>query len=387
MSQNIKINCYDTFRCIADQCPFHCCQEWRIGVDEKTLHKWEGLKLNRIESDEESKPEISLCSCVKKEEAGGCIILDQDKQCQFLNKKKLCRVVLELGEDFLSETCTVFPRQINKFEDRVEYALDAGCPAVIDLLNQNLESVHLSTEGEYTKSELYLIRELILTMIQDEDYTLSERMLMIFYILLDFLEETSLTEEKINSYKSKKSLTSLVKAIRKMNFNKVDSFLEKNELFLDVVENYRKQKLYVNYIEGIATLAEQIEEDYDNPTILTQLKQFEKEFDAYEKLVKNYLVVEIFGSGLSKEMDLEDMVVAFQWVVLQYAVLKQAIFLKWQEQDKGAIEYSMVRDYITIISRVTGYGQGDIREYMENSFEDVIWEWGYLALILGNDKV
>lgn len=387
MSHNIKINCYDTFRCIADQCPFHCCQEWRIGVDEKTLHKWEGLKLNRIESDKEKQPEISLCSCVKKEEAGGCIILDQDKQCQFLNKKKLCRVVLELGEDFLSETCTVFPRQINKFEDRVEYALDAGCPAVVDLLNQNLESVYLSTEGEYTKSELYLIRELILTMIQDEDYTLSERMLMTFYILLDFLEETSLTEEKINSYKSKKSLTSLVKAIRKMNFNKVDSFLEKNELFLDVVENYRKQKLYVNYIEGIATLAEQIEEDYDNPTILTQLKQFEKEFDAYEKLVKNYLVVEIFGSGLSKEMDLEDMVVAFQWVVLQYAVLKQAIFLKWQEQDKGAIEYSMVRDYITIISRVTGYGQDDIREYMENSFEDVIWEWGYLALVLGNDKV
>ncbi len=31
---------------------------------------------------------------------------------------------------------------------------------------------------------------------------------------------------------------------------------------------------------------------------------------------------------------------------------------------------------------MTGYDEEDIYEYMENSFQDVIWEWSYLFLIL-----
>ena len=32
---------------------------------------------------------------------------------------------------------------------------------------------------------------------------------------------------------------------------------------------------------------------------------------------------------------------------------------------------------------MTGYEEADIYEYLENSFEELIWEWGYLALITG----
>ena len=42
---DLKISNYHKFRCIADQCTFTCCQEWRIGVDATTLKKWQGLKL------------------------------------------------------------------------------------------------------------------------------------------------------------------------------------------------------------------------------------------------------------------------------------------------------------------------------------------------------
>ena len=87
------------------------------------------------------------------------------------------------------------------------------------------------------------------------------------------------------------------------------------------------------------------------------------------------------------EMELEDVVVGFQWITLEYAVLKQAIFLKWLINGEGEIDYTMVRNYISVISRVTGYEQSDIREYLENSFEEVIWEWGYLALVIGNGKL
>lgn len=35
-----------------------------------------------------------------------------------------------------------------------------------------------------------------------------------------------------------------------------------------------------------------------------------------------------------------------------------------------------------VVSRMTGYDSDDIEEYMTNSFENAVWDWGYLALIL-----
>lgn len=389
MSHYIKIGYYDKFHCTADQCPFTCCQEWRIGVDEKTLHKWKDLKLKAIESREDKQSQLTLCECVEKEETGHIISLGKDKKCPFLNKKKLCRIVLELGDAFLSETCTTFPRQINTFEDRTEYSLDPGCPAVVDLLNENLQAIQFLREGseKQTPSLLYAVREMILTMIENQTYSLPERMMIIFYSLLELLEKNQLTEDTIKAYTNDKQLQSVATAIRKMRFNAVDSLIESNELFLDVVENYRKQKLYVKYLEPIAKTAEQLETLYDDRAILEKMGIFEKQVLAYETLIKNYLVAEIFGNCLSADMTLEDVVMGFEWVTLEYAILKQALFLKWLTEGEETLSYSMVRDYITVVSRVTGYETSDIKEYLENSFESIIWEWGYLALVVGNRKI
>lgn len=394
MNNCIKINDYDTFRCIADQCSFTCCQEWRIGVDDKTFQKWKGLKLEAKERDRKNQSELTLCNCVEKEESGQIIKLGKDKKCPFLNEKKLCKIVLELGESYLSETCTTFPRQINTFEDRTEYSLDPGCPAVVDLLNQNSNAIQLVTDGrviEESSAEssvlLYLVREMIFTILKDETYLLTERMMMVFYALLELLEEKHLSEEKINAYKNRKQLQPLADAIRKMKFNTADSFFESNELFLDIVENYRKQKLYVDYLEDISVLAEGLEEAYSEDEILEKLQVFKEELASHEQLLKNYLLIEVFGNCLMPDMDLEDMVIAFQWITLEYSVLKQAIFLKWLAEGEKAVTYEMVKCYITVISRVTGYDQSDIKEYLENSFESIVWEWGYLALIVGNSKL
>lgn len=48
-------------------------------------------------------------------------------------KNKLCRLVLEHGEDAISETCQVFPRETHSFADHEEASLMPCCPAVIDL--------------------------------------------------------------------------------------------------------------------------------------------------------------------------------------------------------------------------------------------------------------
>ena len=391
MKQEIKIKGYDTFQCIADQCPLTCCQEWKIGVDEKTFQGWEGLKLKTQTIKDK---QLTLCDCVEHIEGSYHIQLNKDKKCPFLSQNKLCHIVMDIGEDYLSETCTTFPRQVTSFEDRIERGLDPGCPVVIDLLNQvsdvievGVKEINTNEISEQSRDLLYSVREMIFTLLKDKTYLFTERLMMIFYILLELLEEEELTDTKIKACISEKQLKPLVRAIRKMKFNTLDSFFERNELFLDVVENYRKQKLYVQYLEEIATLAEKLEQVYSEEELLEKVQVFKEQFASYEELLKNYLMVEVFSNCLLPEGTLEDTVASFEWIVLEYSVLQQAIFLKWLQQGEKTITYDMMKSYMNVISRVTGYDQSDIKEYLQNSFESMIWEWGYLALVVGNSKI
>lgn len=389
MKTRVKMKDYDKFRCTADQCTFSCCQQWGISIDEKTYEKWQGLKVEAMEQGNHKLPEITLCDCLEKDDVGHAIAFNQDKMCPLLDGNKLCRVVVQLGEEFLSETCTTFPRQINQFDDRDEYSFDFGCPVVVDLINENPGTIEFCEEGESvtTHSLLYVVREMILTTIGDDGYSLPERIMVTFYSLLELLDEKNLTEEIVNCYKNKKYLKSIAHEIRKMEFNPIKSFWERNELFSDIIQLYRKQKLYVDYLDDISLLAEKLKVDYSEATLLEKSELFEEKYVAYQNLLKNYLMAEIFASCLEADMELKDMVMVFEWIVLEYSVMKQAIFLKWLAQEDETLEYKTVRDHMMITSRMAGYNQGDIRDYLEHSFEDVIVDWGYMALLLGNGRI
>ena len=56
--------------------------------------------------------------------------------CPFLAEDKLCRLVSAYGDQVLSETCTVFPREVHQFENHEEATLMPCCPAVIDLWSE-----------------------------------------------------------------------------------------------------------------------------------------------------------------------------------------------------------------------------------------------------------
>ena len=386
MSQKIKINYYDSFKCTADKCQFNCCQEWRIAIDEETIEKWQGRSLMEVDTAYEKLPALDLCSCLKDDDAGKILAFNEDKNCPFLNGKGLCRLVGEIGEDFLAETCTTFPRQINEFENRTEYSLDACCPAVIDIMYHNKEISFLNATLE-DEDLLFMIRQMMIETIQHKDYSIPESMMVIFYRLHDLLRKRKLEARHVKECSSKAYLDELIMAIRNMPYDQYESFIEQNELFLDVVENYRKNELYVEYLEEISQFAEALELNYDEDELIEKAIAFEIAFSEYENLMRHYLVSELFGNGLTEDMMLEDLVASFEWITMEYVAMKQAIFLKWLMLGEDNLPYDIVRDYIMIISRVTGYDHEDIMAYLENSFEEMIWDWGYLALAVGNGKM
>jgi len=372
MKKEIKTDYYDSFTCIADKCSFTCCQEWKIAVDDDTYIKW-----NNNNYFDQS---------VKQKDDTRVIALNEQKRCPFLNEKKLCNLVLNFGDEVLSEACTIFPRQIQEFADRKEYSLVSCCPEVVDLMNQQDKICFTNNMFEMDDDILLQIRTMMITIMQNQDFSISKNVMMIFYILLDICQKESVLKSQIDEYKDEAVLKEFADTIDNMKFLRLDTFEENNELFLDVAENYRKQEIYTSYLEPIAVIAENLSRDYDKQEMIIQLQKFEKQFSTYEKLFRNYIVVEIFSNSLMPESDLESMVVMFQWITMEYAIMKQAIFLRWLLDKQEKLSYTVIRDYIVVISRMMGYDQEAIFEYLENSFEKIIWEWGYLALLMGVEE-
>ena len=380
---------------------------------------------------------LSTYTCMK--DGIRVIRLDEEHRCPFLAKDKLCRLVLAYGDSILSETCTTFPREVHRFADHEEDTLMPGCPAVIDLwrnkeitfpsvMHCNVDISHktaLKEDAEHAtcvensgNPAAFLIREHILALLGDHAVSIEEALLESFYILLELYKNQSVTPEQVEEYFSPETLRELRTAITqaKSTISSLETWEECNELLQDLAVNYCKEGLYEKFLTPVITQAEyysqifgrqgiHVGEDMDATKgqneagqLPERWRQFRNAFALYEPLFRNFLRNEVFSdlilpenfeTGPEEADDLEHMVLQMQWIAIAYAAIRQSLFLKWSlEEDTdgipadGVLGYETVREYMVVISRMTGYEDEDIREYLENSFAELIWDWGYFALII-----
>ena len=163
---------------------------------------------------------------------------------------------------------------------------------------------------------------------------------------------------------------------------------ERNELFLDLVANYREQGMYTRALQPVLMQAEALESLLESSEkteaiehLLLSYGKFEEELSAYTGLFRNFLVAELFTNLVKPLSDMESVTVMLQWIGMEWAGMMHVLFLQWLA-DGQKLSYEEIREWIVLISRMMGYDEDDIFEYMENCFEDLIWEWGYLHLLL-----
>lgn len=123
---------YHTFQCKATQCHHTCCQKWTIDVDEETAKLYQTLPTPLGE-------DLRKFMTVDDE---GYYFMFSDKQptCPLLREDGLCRVVLELGEDSLCDTCHMHPRFYKYIEDLELCGVGLSCEESVEKL--------LATEGD-----------------------------------------------------------------------------------------------------------------------------------------------------------------------------------------------------------------------------------------------
>lgn len=382
LMERITPDYYDRFTCIADKCPITCCQEWKIAVDADTNRRWKKI----LPPQDVPQQKKNLSAYTTHKDGTRVIGLDENHQCPFLSSDKLCRLVCTYGDKVLSETCTIFPREVHRFENHEEVTLMPCCPAVIDLWKEKADFPTNNSQIKLEKeSLLFSIRDRIIEMIQNEEQPVEDALLQSFYIMLE-LYNGEPSEDLVQEYFSEDTLKQLQEAIFKVELPELDTFEECNELLLDISENYRKEGLYKKYLDPVTSLAERISEEYDENEMLDKWTAFKKEFSQYDQLIRNFLENEMFSDLVMPDGNLEQMVIQMQWIAMEYTVIRQSIFLKWLQDGCGKFTYETVRDYMVIITRMTGYDEEDIYEYLENSFESLVWDWGYFALIVGKDN-
>ena len=108
---------YKDFKCIADKCTHSCCVGWEIDIDKNTLEKYEGCVGGYFEKIKKSldytgTPHIKLGS---------------DERCPHLDENKLCRIITECGESYLSDICREHPRFYNLASDSMLLGLGMAC--------------------------------------------------------------------------------------------------------------------------------------------------------------------------------------------------------------------------------------------------------------------
>ncbi len=179
---------FHKFNCIADKCPDTCCVGWEVDIDKETTEKYStlsgelGRKIKKyLTRDELGSSFFTLC--------------DGDR-CPFLNGCGLCEIQGEMGEDFLSKTCTLFPRFFDDFGSLRETGLGFGCPEAARIILSDEEGFSLKLHEEFETEEedvdeeflrdLLDLRKEIFTLLEDKKNTFKKKIEDVLSLARDF---------------------------------------------------------------------------------------------------------------------------------------------------------------------------------------------------------
>lgn len=205
-------NYYKEFKCTGADCQATCCAGWEIVIDEESIEKYDevtgefGKRLrNSIDYNEE--------------------VFHQDelKRCAFLNKENLCDIYSNIGEEYLCDTCTNYPRHLEEFEGMNEMSLSISCPEVAKIILDKVDKIDFfeeevdELEEEYEDFDfmffdiVYNVRDVIIEIIQDrsiEQITGMRFLLNLIEKVQDFIDRDkvfeieSMVEDEISSWKN-----------------------------------------------------------------------------------------------------------------------------------------------------------------------------------------
>lgn len=286
---------YHTFQCKADRCENTCCQLWTIDIDEATAKCYHTMTGSLGES---------LRQAITVDDEGSHFVFSKEQpMCPLLNENGLCKVVLELGEEGLCDTCHMHPRFYKYIEDLELCGVGLSCEASVEILAEDTQSDQViftieDDDDEFSPDERLTIQnifELLAFDIDSSYFQYSPNPDVQYYAkLLDLygttepIDEEWTTQINILSHDTGKLITAVQSYIANHDmglFNKVFQYILYRQI--DMLADYSLESilsyardgveyiLITSVIEGsplkqVARWSQQIEYDEDNVELLLQ---------------------------------------------------------------------------------------------------------------------
>lgn len=403
------------FQCTGPGCQENCCEtSWAIHVDKRTYQKYRKLKDKKLRALLDKQVTRNRSNPTDQKYAK--LKLGRDGKCVFLDDNKLCALQRQLGEDYLCDTCTLYPRHSNLVEGVVETSASLSCPEVAQLVLFEEGGIEFTLIEEETHQRINLkkkldlqdprlknsyiqyfwdLRRFTIELLQDREYILEDRLLFlgIFCKKLDeYIQDKKVPEipllvERYRVLAAEGSLREtlgqvparldvqmeLLKEIADMRFkypfvkNRVtgNNYLKYLAQFLGAVGYTREASL-----PEVGERYRQLARDYYRPFI-------EQHPYVLENYLVNYVFMTLFPLG-----DYRDVFDDYVMLTIQYGLLKM-LLIGVAGHNRGLDEETvvcLVQSYITTTENNAFFLRDVYQKIKEKNFDTL----AFMAILIKN---
>lgn len=333
------------FKCIGSLCEDSCCSGWKVTIDEKTYRKYR--KSQHIELKPKFKKYIKRERSHSTESNFAKIKMNENNACSFLDEKSLCSIQTTLGEEYLSNTCSTYPRIVNSVNGVIEKAATISCPEAARLillnpipmqfdhfldedLSANInKAVQTKTNKDTLQYYFWNIRIFSIGLIQNRNYNIESRLILLglFFQKLQNKIDMGLCNEVPNL------ITNFSNMINQGNFDEaLEKIPEKPKvnlmLFKEIIKNkFSKGISNKRYFECLNEMIQGLKESSNNDSI-DNIEHYKKILREHYKpfiknneyMLENYLVNYIFKNlyPLEYNQPFDD----YMMLVIHYSLIK-----------------------------------------------------------------
>lgn len=389
-------NYFEEFNCIGGKCEDSCCIGWDIDIDKATFKQYHKVKDSEMKkmfqknlqnNNEYSSVDVDY----------GKVKLKDGKRCPFLDECNYCIIYTKLGEEYLSNVCTCFPRITNRIDGYYEMSLDVACPeaARILLLKENgieyrekeeiLNKYILSSDVD-TKSKEFKtspvkyfneIRDISIKIIKNRRLNLDERLFILGEFINGVEDELQCNFNNVSNF------------IKNYDINVIRDSYESNPMnYIIQIDFFKKMIEFLNVNKEVDSvlfkqITEQIVEAFnlnDENSLCKNSEIYIKEFNEYidkylndnSYIFENYLVNFMY-SNLFPFNESQSMFDGYIMLITRYSFIRFYLvgkYIKTKCDSKEEI-VKLIQIFSKTIEHHKSYLVRSLRHIKENEFDNI----------------
>lgn len=228
---------YKDFHCIGGVCPVSCCIGWRVD--------WTNDEIDKLKNAECSEHLRELINSSFKETGKiYSIQMGEKKRCPFLTEDNFCSIQRELGAEYLSYTCTVYPRSSILNGNNVLSYCHISCYHVMDTICNDSECMILENYIPKSKKKTNVTKDSDIDIINHPELKYRNQMFELFYDIISDKSYSLETAVVLGALAAQ----SLDKTINAGNINRIPEIISNlSKQIKDPVQIKKLEELKPNY--------------------------------------------------------------------------------------------------------------------------------------------